>query len=456
MSEIDFSTLPLSPSLLYNLQELGMVAMTPIQAQSLPLILQNRDVIAKAKTGSGKTAAFGLGLLQQLQPKQFRVQALVICPTRELADQVAQALRRLARMEENTKILTLTGGRPFATQLDSLRHGTQIVVGTPGRLLKHLQKKSLSLASLQMLVLDEADRMLDMGFIEEIEQIVRHAPLQRQTLLFSATYPDEVQTLSTAVQHNAVSVEAEQMVEANTIEEYFYEVSPKEKQSALLQLFSHFQPDNVLLFCNTKQRVRAVAKALQQQGVDALALHGDLEQQQRSDVLIQFSNGSCAVLVATDVAARGLDIEQLCLVVNVDLPQDETLYTHRIGRTGRAGARGVAVTLVTGREALAAEVYQNGVRKFGAISELTGEGVVRPRATMRTLAIGGGKRDKIRPGDLLGALTGEARVDGKAVGKIDVVERQSYVAITREQAERACGRLKRGRIKKRKFPVRLL
>ena len=456
MAETDFSTLALAPSLLHNLQELGMSEMTPIQAESLPLILQGRDVLAKARTGSGKTAAFGLGLLQQLQPKQFQVQVLVICPTRELADQVAQALRRLARMEENIKILTLTGGRPFGAQLDSLRHGAQIVVGTPGRLLKHLQKASLSLDSLQMLVLDEADRMLDMGFIEEIEQIIRHAPVQRQTLLFSATYPDEVQTLAAAVQRNAVSVEVEQPIEANTIEEYFYEVAPKEKQNALLQLLAHFQPDNALLFCNTKQRVRAVTQGLQQQGVEALALHGDLEQQQRSDVLVQFSNNSCVVLVATDVAARGLDIEQLSLVVNVDLPQDETVYTHRIGRTGRAGESGVAVTLVAGREALAAEAYQNGVRQFGSMNELTAVGAVRLQATMRTLVIGGGKRDKLRPGDLLGALTGDAGVDGKAVGKIDVVERQSYVAIARELAERACGRLKRGRIKKRKFPVRLL
>ncbi len=455
MAETDFSTLPLSPPLLHNLRELGMAEMTPIQSASLPQILQGRDVVARARTGSGKTAAFGLGVLQQLQLKQFQVQALVLCPTRELADQVAQELRRLARMQENTKVLTLTGGRPFAAQLDSLRHGAHVVVGTPGRLLKHLQKGSLSLKLLQMLVLDEADRMLDMGFIEEIEQIIRYAPKQRQTLLFSATYPDEISALSGAVQRNAVRIEAEQQTVESAIEEYFYEMPPEEKPQAVLQLLSHFRPDNVMLFCNTKQRAREVAKALQQR-VDVLAIHGDLDQQQRSDVLVQFANGSCAVLVATDVAARGLDIKQLSMVVNYDLPQDETIYTHRIGRTGRAGERGVAVTLVAGREAVAAEAYQNGMRRFELLSQLSATETDVLQAEMRTLVVGGGKRDKVRAGDLLGALTGDAGINGKAVGKIDVVERHSYVAIARVQAERACSRLKRGKIKGKKFPVHLL
>ena len=456
MAETSFSTLSLSPTLLHNLKELGMAEMTPIQAQSLPLVLQGRDVIARAKTGSGKTAAFGLGVLQQLQPKQFRVQALVLWRTRGLADQVAQERRRLARMQENNKILSLTGGRPFGAQLDSLRHGVHAVVGTPGRLLKHLQKGSLALNRLQMLVLDEADRMLDMGFIEEIEEIIHFAPKQRQTLLFSATYPEEIEALSAAVQHNAITVEADSGEVKHAIEEHFYEMPPKEKQGALLRVLAHFQPDNVMLFCNTKQRAREVARSLQQQGVDALAIHGDLDQLQRTDVLVQFANGSCAVLVATDVAARGLDIKQLSMVINYDLPHDETIYTHRIGRTGRAGERGVAVTLSAGREAVEADSYQNGVRKFELVSQLPMVDHYRLQADKHTMVISGGKKDKVRPGDLLGALTGDAGIDGKAVGKIDVVERQSYVAIAREQAERACSRLKRGKIKGRKFPVRLL
>ena len=456
MIDSNFSCLPLSETTLHNLGELGMVQMTPIQAESLPDILQGRDVIAQAKTGSGKTAAFGLGLLHQLESKRFRVQALVLCPTRELADQVAKELRRLARMSDNTKILTLSGGLPFGPQLDSLRHGVHVVVGTPGRVLKHLEKGSLVLKNLQTLVLDEADRMLDMGFIEEIEKVISYAPSQRQTLLFSATYPQEIEQLSRSVQRNAIQIETQSREVANQIEEYFYEVPPKQKSAALVQALAPHKPENAMVFSNTKQGAREITEVLRKQGVDALAIHGDLEQIQRTDVLVQFANGSCAVLVATDVAARGLDIKALGMVINYDLPHDEATYTHRIGRTGRAGESGVSVTLVSGREALAAEAYQNGIRHFELASRLPATGDFSLQAKNSTLVIGGGKKDKVRPGDLLGALTGDAGIAGKAVGKIDLYERQSYVAIVRDQAGRASNRLKKGKIKGRKFTVRLL
>lgn len=456
MSDSSFSTLPLSQSMLHNLNELGMVEMTPVQAQSLPQILQGRDLLAQAKTGSGKTAAFGLGLLHRLNGRAFRVQSLVLCPTRELADQVAKELRRLARMSDNTKILTLSGGLPFGPQLDSLRHGVHVVVGTPGRVLKHLEKGSLVLKSLQTLVLDEADRMLDMGFIEEIQKVISYAPKQRQTLLFSATYPPEIEQLSSDVQRSAVSVETSAHEEANAIEEYFYEVPPRQKSTVLIQALAQHQPENVMVFSNTKQGAREIAQALQQQGIDALAIHGDLEQYQRTDVLVQFANGSCAVLVATDVAARGLDIKALSMVVNFDLPHDEATYTHRIGRTGRAGACGVAVTLSSGREALAAEAYQNGVRQFQLSSQLPAVTGYTLQAKNRTLVVSGGKKEKVRAGDLLGALTGDAGIDGKLVGKIDLYERQSYVAVHRDVAEKAGSRLRKGKIKGRKFTVKLL
>ncbi len=456
MTNSSFSTLPLSKTTLHNLGEIGMVEMTPIQAASLPEILQGKDLIAQAKTGSGKTAAFGLGLLQRLEGKQFRVQSLVLCPTRELADQVAKELRRLARMSENTKILTLSGGVPFGPQLGSLRHGVHVVVGTPGRVLKHLKQGSLVLDHLKMLVLDEADRMLDMGFIEEIEEVIAYAPKQRQTLLFSATYPEEIESLSDAVQRSATFVNGGEREVDNPIEEIFYEVQPKQKRTALLQVLASHKPQNVMLFSNTKQGAREIAASLQKQGVDALALHGDLEQTQRTDVLVQFSNGSCSVLVATDVAARGLDIKALDMVVNFDLPQDEETYIHRIGRTGRAGERGVAVTLMSPRESLAAERYQNGNRRFGLISALPLVSDYSLQAKNQTLLIGGGKRDKVRAGDLLGALTGDAGIHGKAVGKIDLYERQSYVAVEREQAEKAANRLRKGKIKGRRFTAKLL
>ncbi|MBT3472531.1 MAG: ATP-dependent RNA helicase DbpA [Gammaproteobacteria bacterium] len=456
MTTSDFSLLPLSDSMLHNLKELGMAQMTPIQAQSLPQILQGRDVIAQAKTGSGKTAAFGLGVLHQLNGKRFRVQSLILCPTRELADQVAKELRRLARMSDNTKILALTGGLPFGAQLDSLRHGVHVVVATPGRVLKHLQKGSLKLNELKSLVLDEADRMLDMGFIEEIEEVISYAPKQRQTLLFSATYPAEIEQLSDAVQSNALQVETHSSEVANPIEEHFYEAQPQQEKAALLQILAHYRPEHAMVFTNTKLEAKELAKTLLKQGVDALAIHGDLDQIERTDVLVQFANQSCSILVATDVAARGLDIKSLEMVINYGLPQDDATYTHRIGRTGRAGERGVAVTLISGRETLAAEAYQNGVRSFELVSRLPAVEQFSLQAKNRTLVIGGGKKDKVRPGDLLGALTGDAGIDGKAVGKIDLYDRQSYVAIARNRAEKARDRLKRGKIKGRKFTVGLL
>jgi len=442
--------------MLHNLNELGMQQMTPIQAQSLPQILKNRDVIAQAKTGSGKTAAFGIGLLNKLNRKNFKTQSLVLCPTRELADQVAKELRRLARLTDNIKILTLSGGLPFGPQQGSLRHGAHIVVGTPGRILKHIEKKSLILNTLETLVLDEADRMLDMGFIEEISKIIGHTPTKRQTMLFSATYPPEIMELSNTIQKNAIHIQTTSSESANPITEYFYEVSPAYKISALIQLLAHHKPGNVIIFSNTKLQTEMIAKKLQDKGVNAMALHGDLEQYQRTDVLVQFSNQSCSVLIATDVAARGLDIKELAMVVNYDLPHDEETYTHRIGRTGRAGREGVAATLFTPDEAMKADIYNSNGRLFDNINTLTHTDLSTLTSKNLTLVIEGGKKDKVRPGDILGALTGDAGIAGTEVGKIDIHDRQSYVAITRNSINKAHTRLKNGKIKGRKFSVWIL
>ena len=451
-----FSTLSLPDAMLHNLNELGYAQMTPVQSQSLPHILQGRDVTAKAKTGSGKTAAFGIGLLCHLDVKKFRVQSLVLCPTRELADQVAKELRRLARFAHNVKVLTLCGGTPFGPQLGSLRHGAHIVVGTPGRVLQHLERGSLSLEALNTLVLDEADRMLDMGFIEEISKVIAHAPARRQTLLFSATFPEGITQLGAEIQREAVSVESSAEEVKALISEYFYDVERDAKLSALIAILAHFTPERTIVFCNTKLESDELAAALRGKGVDALAIHGDLEQYERIDVLVQFSNRSCSVLVATDVAARGLDIKELDAVVNYDMPQSEAVYTHRIGRTGRAGASGLAFTLFTSEEAIDADGYRNGARRFEEIDALPAPEGFRLTPPNVTLVIEGGKKDKVRPGDLLGALTGEAGIEGKYVGKIDIYERQSYVAISRERAQEAYRRLKNGRIKGRSFPVWVL
>ena len=453
MNDSNFSVLPLSKTMLHNLKELGFTAMTPVQAQSLPHILKNCDVIAQAKTGSGKTAAFGIGLLNKLDVKKFRVQSLVLCPTRELADQVAKELRRLARATHNVKILTLCGGVAFGPQYGSLLHGAHIIVGTPGRVLKHLDKGYLSLKDLDTLVLDEADRMLDMGFIDEIDRVIAHAPENRQTLLFSATFPEKITDLSAAIQQNALNIQTISGEPANKITEYFYEVMDEDKLSLLIKTIAHHKPQNILVFCNTKLQSQDVADALHDAGIDALALHGDLEQYERTDVLVQFANKSCSVLVATDVAARGLDIKELEMVVNYDIPQDEATYTHRIGRTGRAGKEGLAVTLFTSRNAQKIAPYRNETRRFDAIdtvNEVKDFTLTPPNCT---LVLEAGKKDKMRPGDILGALTGEAGIEGKYVGKIDIYDRQSYVAIERSMIEKVYAHLKNGKIKGRTFPV---
>ncbi|OIP56011.1 MAG: ATP-dependent RNA helicase DbpA [Helicobacteraceae bacterium CG2_30_36_10] len=456
MNTTDFSNLPLSKEMLHNLNEIGYTEMTPVQAETLPLILEGRDVIAQAKTGSGKTAAFGIGLLHKLQVKKFRVQALVLCPTRELADQVAKELRVLARCAHNIKILTLCGGAAFGPQLGSLAHGAHIIVGTPGRILKHLDKKTLTLEHLETLVFDEADRMLDMGFIEEIDKVLEYMPKTRQTLLFSATYTDEITAISKRVQKDAMSVKTVSTEVANKITERFYEAQNGNKLETLVNIFSTFLPENAIVFTNTKLEAKEIAEQLQKLHIDALAIHGDLEQYERNDVLVQFANKSCTVLVATDVAARGLDIKELAMVVNYDIPHGEETYTHRIGRTGRAGNEGLAMTLYNTYEIQNANEYQNTTRLFEDSSMLKKVKGFEMRPPYVTLVIEGGKKDKVRAGDLLGALTGEAGLAGSAIGKIDIYERQSYVAIESRLIDAAHKKLSNGKIKGKNFSVWIL
>ncbi|WP_295022782.1 ATP-dependent RNA helicase DbpA [Sulfurimonas sp.] len=456
MNTKEFKTLPLSAEMLDNLKDIGYAEMTEIQAQSLPYILEGRDVIAEAKTGSGKTAAFGIGLLHKLQVKKFRVQALILCPTRELADQVAKEIRMLARATHNVKILTLCGGVAFGPQLGSLRHGAHVIVGTPGRILKHLKKDSLSLSDVDTLVLDEADRMLDMGFSEEINEVLTFVPKERQTLLFSATYSKEILAVSASIQNDAITVKTTATESGNKIVERFYEVEYGKKLEVLVKIFSNFSPDNAIVFCNTKAEADEIANTLQTKKIDALSIHGDLEQYERNDVLVQFANKSCRVLVATDVAARGLDIKELSMVVNYDIPHGSETYTHRIGRTGRAGAEGLAFTLYTPNEAQNANEYKSRNPLFEDASELKSMNGFEMKPTNITLVIEGGKKDKVRAGDLLGALTGEAGLEGASIGKIDIYDRQSYVAIKASEVDYAHEKLKNGKIKGKKFSVWIL
>jgi len=451
-----FSSLTLSKEMLHNLNEIGYKEMTPVQAQTLPYILDGKDVIAQAKTGSGKTAAFGIGLLTKLQVKKFRIQTLILTPTRELADQVAKELRMLARMTHNIKILTLCGGTAFGPQLGSLRHGAHIIVGTPGRILKHLKKETLSLKDMDTLVLDEADRMLDMGFSEEINEVLAFTPKKRQTLLFSATYTDEILDISSSIQRDAISVKTISTESTNKIVERFYEVGHGQKINTLINIFSNFKPQNVIVFCNTKIQANEIANKLQDKKIDALAIHGDLEQYERNDVLVQFANKSATVLVATDVAARGLDIKELSMVVNFDIPHSEETYTHRIGRTGRAGAEGLAFTLYEQSEMQNADEYKNETRFFEDLDSLKVVNGFEMKPENITLVIEGGKKDKVRAGDILGALTGEAGLKGSSIGKIDIYDRQSYVAIESSKIDEAHDQLKSGKIKGKKFSVWIL
>ena len=455
----DFSTLPLTPATLANLTALGYTAMTPIQAASLPAALLGKDIIAQAKTGSGKTAAFALTLLANLNPRRFAVQTLVLCPTRELADQVTTEIRRLARSEDNIKVVTLCGGVPLRGQIASLEHGAHIVVGTPGRVMDHLERGSLDLEALNTLVLDEADRMLDMGFFDDIVKVAKQCPKTRQTLLFSATYPEGIAKLSAQFMRDPVTVKVEAQHTGNQIEQRWYEVKDSQRLHTVGQLLAHFRPASTLAFCNTKAQCRDLVDVLRAEGHSALALFGELEQRERDQVLVRFANKSCSVLVATDVAARGLDIASLACVVNVDVTPDSEVHIHRIGRTGRAGETGLALNLASLNEmgyVGKIEVLQKKETVWSPLSELTptGKGPLMP--PMVTLHIQGGRKEKIRPGDVLGALTADLGYTREQVGKINVNEWSTYVAVDRSIAEQAASRLNDGRIKGKSVKVRVL
>ena len=458
----DFSALPLAEATLANLAQLGYHQMTPIQAASLPAALAGQDLIAQAQTGSGKTAAFALALLAKLNPRWFAVQALVLCPTRELADQISAEIRRLARAQDNVKVVTLCGGVPLRGQRASLENGAHIVVGTPGRVMDHLERGSLSLTDMGTLVLDEADRMLDMGFMDDIRTVVRQCPPTRQTLLFSATYPDGIAQLAQDFLRAPVRIEVKAQAAQVTIEQRFYEITRPQRLEVVAKLLLHFRPASTLAFCNTKQQCKDLVDYLQQQGIGALALYGELEQRERDQVLAQFANRSCAVLVATDVASRGLDIDQLEAVINVDITPDPEVHVHRVGRTGRAGASGLALSLATlndmGRVG-AIEVYQKMSSTWYGLDTLTPASTAPLLAPMVTLQILGGRKEKIRAGDVLGALTnteGGPAYTREQIGKIQITEFCTFVAVERSVAHAACAKLNAGRVKGKSVKVRIV
>lgn len=443
----NFSLLPLKQEILDNLEKLNFLTMTPIQEKSLPFILKGQDLIGQAKTGSGKTAAFALPILNGLIINDLSVQSLVLCPTRELAEQVSEEIRKFASLIKNIKVLTVCGGTPEYYQTKSLSHGAHIVVGTPGRVLKFLQGQILKLSHLKILVFDEADRMLDMGFMPDIREITSFAPKKRQTLLFSATFPLEIKELSHDLQISPIQIKVDLTHEADVIQQIFIEVqNSNQKEQALLTLLGHFQPESVLIFCHTKQNCQELAHFLLSHDIYAEALQGDLEQKERSRVLAKFSNKSCLVLVATDLAARGLDIKELPLVINYDLAIDSDTHTHRIGRTGRKGREGMALTLFDRNEEYKLHEIKKSFPEKN-ILEFTNDQDYRPRPVYSTMAISSGKKDKLRAGDILGALVKEAQIEAGAIGAITILDKTTYVAIESSQIKKAIKNLRVGKIK---------
>ncbi len=452
-----FSSLPLSPALLQALASLNYEQMTPIQALSLPPILQGLDVIGQARTGSGKTAAYGLGLLSRVDPTLQKVQALVLCPTRELADQIAGEIRRLARCLPNIKLTLLSGGIAKRPQLASLERDPHIVVGMAGRVLEHLMLRTLNLADLKVLVLDEADRMLDADFEEASRAIVEQAPKTRQTLFFSATFPDAVRAISLRLQKQPVEASIDTAATSPEVEQTFYEVDPARRLDALAHLLSVYRPESALVFCHTRKDAQEVERGLARRDYSVLALHGDIEQRERDEVLVRFANGSCRVLVATDVAARGLDIKELAAVISYELPIEADVHVHRVGRTGRAGRKGLALHLFSPRESSRVTAIEQRLGAKVTLEKLPMSSLSPDRpvpATVVTLCVDGGRRDKLRPGDLLGALTGDAGLAKDAVGKINTFDTRTYFAIDKKVVKTALHQLREGKIKGKKFRVR--
>lgn len=462
MKSLDFSSLELAPELIAVVQELGYEQMTPIQSEAIPYLLTGKDLIGQSKTGSGKTAAFALPILNKIDLNNHNIQALVICPTRELANQVVTEMRKLGRKHEGLKILALTGGQSGREQAQSLEKGIHIAVGTPGRILDHVTRERIELGDLQVLVLDEADKMLEMGFEQEIKALMKELPVKRQTALFSATFPEGIQSLSRSYQRNPMKIIVEEAEgQSASIEQVVYDTEPEHKLETLMRVLQQHPSKSTIIFCNMKNTVNEIAEAIAERDVVVGSLHGDLEQRDRDRVMTMFRNGSLPILVATDVAARGLDIENLELVVNYDLPNQTETYVHRIGRTGRAGKSGTSVTLAGPRDTM----------KLLEFEKLTGGAFARPtlgfknqlglnkfalQPAMQTIGISGGRKDKLRPGDILGALTGSDGLKGSDVGKIEVHDKYAYVAVTQGAAKDAFERLRNGKIKGQKFQIRLL
>lgn len=527
MENLKFDEINICPEICRAVKDMGFEEMTPIQSRSIPVMMSGADMIGQAQTGTGKTAAFGIPLLQKTDPENRKLQAVILCPTRELAIQVAEELRSLAKYMHGIKVLPIYGGQDISRQIRSLKGGIQIIIGTPGRVMDHMRRHTIRLQELHTVVLDEADEMLNMGFREDIETILKDMPEDRQTVLFSATMPQAIMEIAGTYQKNAVHVKVvKKELTVPNIEQYYYEVRPKNKEEVLCRLLDLYEPKLSLIFCNTKKKVDELVLELQNRGYFAEGLHGDLKQMQRDRVMQGFRDGNTDILVATDVAARGIDVDDVEAVFNYDLPQDDEYYVHRIGRTGRAGRTGKSFTFIVGKEVyklkdiqrycktriqaqpipslddvanmrmehvfrklektireedlssslraiescvnrsdytamdlaaaflkmelgdsleeqqdkLAEEQYQWEMERRGKEKK-------KSKGKMVRLFINVGKKQKLKPGDILGAVAGESGMPGKAVGSIEIYDKYTFIDVPDKYCRQVLKSMKNKKIK---------
>lgn len=519
METVRFEEMGLSEEIQKAVRYMGFEEASPIQAKAIPAMISGIDLIGQAQTGTGKTAAFGIPILEKVDPKLKKLQAIVLCPTRELAIQVADEIRNLSRYMHGIKVLPIYGGQDIVKQIRSLKSGTQIIIGTPGRVMDHMRRKTMKLDFVHTVVLDEADEMLNMGFREDIEFVLSGVPEERQTVLFSATMPKPIMEITKKFQNNAkvIKVTKKELTVPN-IEQYYYDVKPKKKEEVLSRLLDIYSPRLSVVFCNTKKQVDLLVNALLGRGYFAAGLHGDMKQEQRDRVMQGFRTGKTEILVATDVAARGIDVDEVEAVFNYDLPQDDEYYVHRIGRTGRAGREGRAFSFVSGKEVYKLKEIQrycktkiyaqkvpslndvantkmenilddvervieqedldmmiNAIEERVNNSEFTAMdmaaaflkiccGMTEDNKTteendwefgdtgagedgMVRLFINIGKKQRVRPGDILGAIAGESGMDGKLIGTIDMYDKYTFVEVPRKYAREVLNAMKNVKIK---------
>jgi ATP-dependent RNA helicase DbpA len=454
-----FQDLKLNPTILQNLQELNYTLPTPIQLSAIPLLLNGQDVAAQAETGSGKTAAFGLPVIQLINPEKQQIQALILVPTRELALQVRQELKQYAKNIPNLKISAFYGGHSFSQERASLAHPPQIAVATPGRLTDHLFRKTLDLGTVKHLVLDEADKLLEMGFEEEIDQIMEAIPAKRQAVLFSATMPQDVQDLIKDSLKNPQFVKASANAIPDQLKLIGIKVEQPQKQEVVINLVKSITGGTVV-FCNTRAAADELAHTFKAEGIAARPLHGGMEQPDRDKMMTLFRNGTTQVLVATDLAARGLDIALLQTIVHYELPDDVAAYQHRSGRTGRAGKKGTVYTLATQRDERKLrdwdQVRMDNWLKADDLLKKSSESATAQISAFATLTINAGRKDKISPRDIVGAIIAETGLTSAEIGKIEVQDRASFVAVPQQEAQTIAEKLNNGKIKGRKFRVHLV